>query len=189
MQVAHVAHRQKTCYKRTMSKIRKNIHMPDHIAKVIGDVQHDARFSSETAAVVALLAGAADRLRDATGYVYLARAEGKVKIGYSENPKRRAKELNANLVHCLAGDRLTELVAHITWGRYRLTGEWFADEKEIEAWFQTHPMLVDDLGVDQHVTIAIYMTKAEREEIRVAAKRFGLPLATFIRMKALEAVR
>lgn len=36
-------------------------------------------------------------------------------------------------------------------------------------------------------TVGVVMTVAERERIRAEAKRMGLGLATFIRMKALEA--
>ena len=38
-------------------------------------------------------------------------------------------------------------------------------------------------------TVGVVMTVAEREEIRAEAKRIGLPLATFIRLKMLEVSR
>ena len=43
-------------------------------------------------------------------------------------------------------------------------------------------------NVTQPVVVGIQMTAAEREAIRVEAKKFGLGLSTFIRMKALEAI-
>ena len=44
----------------------------------------------------------------------------------------------------------------------------------------------EDAGLYK-TTVGVVMTVAEREKIRTAAKRMGLPLATFIRLKSLEA--
>jgi len=43
-------------------------------------------------------------------------------------------------------------------------------------------------NVTPQVVVGIQMAVAEREAIRVEAKKLGLGLSTFIRMKALEAI-
>ena len=123
---------------------RKNLHLPDEVVRLIGDVLHSARFRSETQAVIAMLEGASDRLKDASGYVYLMRGPKGLKIGTSIQPNKRAQTLKSELLYCIPGDRLTELAVHMIWGRYRLsaTGEWFEDRPDIVRWFEGHPMSV-----------------------------------------------
>lgn len=124
--------------------IRKNLHLPDDVVRLIGDVLHAARFRSEVQAVIAMLEGASDRLKEVEGYVYLMHGPKGLKIGTSIHPVRRARDLKAKLLYCIPGDRLTELSVHMIWGRYRLssTGEWFEDRKEIRDWFAGHDMIV-----------------------------------------------
>ncbi len=164
--------------------MRKNIHLPNEIIAFIGDVWHDARFKSETAAVVALLEGAADRLSQADGYVYLAQRGNELKIGHSKNPKERVLTLKACLLNCISGDRLTELATHILWGKYRVHGEWFSEAPEIISWFSSHSMRVDAPKIN-HVRIHVLLTKTERDKLQAAADKVGLSLSAFIRWKAL----
>lgn len=121
--------------------VRKNLHIPDDVARLIGDVLHSARFRSETQAVIAMLEGASDRINEVNGYVYLMRCpERGLKIGVSVQPHSRSKMVKAELLHCIIGDRLSELAVHTIWGRYRLNGEWFEDRQEIVDWFKSHPL-------------------------------------------------
>lgn len=157
---------------------RKNLHLPDEVVRLIGDVLHSARFRSETQAVVAMLEGASDRLKDAKGYVYLMSGPKGLKIGTSIDPERRARDLRAELMHCIVGDRLTELSAHIIWGRYRLTarGEWFEDRKEIIDWFTSHDLAVpiDELQPTSKkmVTLTLDPKTVERLEAWIAKQDF-----------------
>lgn len=129
--------------------VRKNMHLPDEVVKLIGNVLHSARFRSETQAVIAMLEGAADRLDEVEGYVYLLTGEKGLKIGTSIQPKVRAKNLKSDLIYCISGDRLTELAAHTIWGRHRISGEWFSDVQDIRDWFAEHPLRVDIDDLDE----------------------------------------
>ncbi len=169
--------------------MRKNIHLSSEVIAFIGDVWHDARFKSETAAVVALLEGAADRLSQADGYVYLARRGNELKIGYSKSPTQRVAKLKASILTCVSGDRLTKLAAHILWGKYRVHGEWFSDAPEIISWFSSHPMLVDTTeNESRYERITVLLTKSERAKMQAGADKAGLDGSTFIRVLALEAI-
>lgn len=158
---------------------RKNLHLPDEVVRLIGDVLHSARFRSETQAVVAMLEGASDRLREAAGYVYLMRGEKGLKIGTSIQPHRRARNLKSKLLHCIPGDRLTELAVHMLWGRYRLTatGEWFEDRQEIVDWFSNHDWRQDLDAVEDAGRVFLTTTMsndlAERLDRWLAAQKFS----------------
>lgn len=156
--------------------VRKNIHIPDEVVLLIGDVLHNARYRSETAAVVAMLEGASDRLREVGGYVYLMEGEKGLKIGTSIQPNIRAASLKSKLLYCITGDRLTELSAHMIWGRYRVSGEWFSDRKEIRDWFSGHTLSVDLDDVVDAKTFSTAgaevwqdaLTKSEHHELELA---------------------
>lgn len=173
---------------------RKNMHLPDDVVRLIGDVLHSARFRSETQAVIAMLEGASDRLREIEGYVYLMRGEKGLKIGTSVQPHKRAEYLKSKLLYCISGDRLTELAVHMIWGRYRLSAnsEWFEDRKEIVDWFSGHDLLVQmDNVVDggKNLRVVVSTTAEERQEIERAAVEMGVPVSVYVRLKALKAAR
>lgn len=174
--LAHIALAWYVCCMKDMA--RKNLHIPDEVVRLIGDVLHSARFRSETQAVVAMLEGASDRLKETSGYVYLMRGERGLKIGTSIQPHRRAKNLKSTLLHCIPGDRLTELAVHMLWGRYRLTasGEWFEDRKEIVDWFDRHEWrqdleAVEDVG-RKFVTLTLEPDLVQRLEAWIAKQTF-----------------
>ncbi len=78
-------------------------------------------------------------------FVYLIRAGRFLKIGMSENPDRRAGELNTPDepvvlrrvgVHGRAAARALERELHARFAAHRIRGEWFADVAEIHAEFE-----------------------------------------------------
>ena len=76
--------------------------------------------------------------------VYLMRygVDGPVKIGHSNNPKKRLRELqrpHSTTIRIIAeapGDRAEEQVLHRQFRMFRLAGEWFSFEQEILAEFE-----------------------------------------------------
>lgn len=127
--------------------MRKNIHIPDLLAETIGKYRHDARFKSETAAIVDLLERTlSDIYAPTASYVYLAFSETKnlYKIGVSQHPAVRMKELSGleygdvRLIAVIKGGRVSEQIAHILFDRFRDHGEWFAVDQEIADYFRDH---------------------------------------------------
>jgi hypothetical protein len=127
--------------------MRKNIHIPDLLAETIGKYRHDARFKSETAAIVDLLDRTlSDIYAPSTSYVYLAYSQDKnlYKIGVSEQPAIRVKQLSnqeygaVKLNAIIKGGRVAEQIAHILFDRFRDHGEWFRIDPEIAEYFQDH---------------------------------------------------
>lgn len=178
---------------------RKNLHLPDDVVRLIGDVLHKSRFRSETQAVISMLEGASDRLEGVSGYVYLMRGQKGLKIGTSVQPHKRSKALKSGLLHCITGDRLTELAVHMIWGRYRISAreEWFSDIPEIVNWFENHDLAVAICDVvdgasgrplrDRPVPVAV--SEGEHKLIENAAAQMGVGVSTYMRLKALEAAR
>lgn len=82
--------------------------------------------------------------RSYRGFVYAIRVRGfdMVKIGYSLDPSRRLRELQAGSGMAggleellrLPGDRECEHVLHQHFEKYRLFGEWFRLEGSVLAW-------------------------------------------------------
>jgi hypothetical protein len=177
--------------------MRKNIHIPDDLARRIGDIRHDGRFSTETSAIIELLEGAVSYAQQKRGYVYLARNEknGELKIGFSINPRQRMVALRSEvgsdvaLMHVLIADQLMETVAHVVWGRFRLHGEWFSDQEEIISWFRGHDLLADIPTIEKpamrHAVIGL--SDEQYELLRKAAAKVGLEVPAYIRVRALEA--
>ena len=127
--------------------MRKNIHIPDLLAETIGKYRHDARFKSETAAIVDLLDRTlSDIYAPSASYVYLAYSEDKnlYKIGVSEQPAIRVKQLSneeygaVRLNAIIKGGRVAEQIAHILFDRFRDHGEWFQVDTEIADYFREH---------------------------------------------------
>lgn len=75
---------------------------------------------------------------DGPRYVYFARLDNRVKIGYSVDPKRRMKGLSlhdqAELVYVCRGGRSLEKQLHYLFAERRIAGEWFEWCPEIEGW-------------------------------------------------------
>lgn len=73
------------------------------------------------------------------GYVYFVQGVhgGAIKIGYSNNPEQRLRELQTSYpdilrILCLIpGDEKREKSYHKRFYKYRLNGEWFAPDKQI----------------------------------------------------------
>jgi len=127
--------------------MRKNIHIPDLLAETIGRYRHDARFKSETAAIVDLLERTlTDIYAPSASYVYLAFSKTKnlYKIGVSEQPAVRVKQLSSEefgsveLKAVIKGGRVSEQIAHILFDRFRVHGEWFEVNDEIVSYFSEH---------------------------------------------------
>lgn len=57
--------------------------------------------------------------------VYFAVKDDLIKIGYSGNPKQRARGLGATLLAVMPGERRMERVIHGIFEEYRSHGEWF----------------------------------------------------------------
>jgi hypothetical protein len=71
-----------------------------------------------------------------TGYVYAARSceTGLIKIGFSRNPHRRARELKCRLLCYARGTPSHEKEVHRLLHAWRVDGEWFREEGRV-AWF------------------------------------------------------
>jgi len=71
------------------------------------------------------------------GYVYFIQGVngGPIKIGYSLNPERRARDLETAdrliVLACFPGDRYTEHKLHHRFSGLRLNGEWFRPGSEL----------------------------------------------------------
>lgn len=70
-------------------------------------------------------------------YVYFARRKGRVKIGFSADPMRRARSLGAKLICCFLGTREDERKAHKRFAAIRGRGEWFQYVEEIDIYLQS----------------------------------------------------
>lgn len=66
-------------------------------------------------------------------FVYFARFNKLIKIGRSNDPERRAKELNADLIGFVSGGRGLERHLHDELREYRERGEWFRAKKPVLA--------------------------------------------------------
>ena len=187
-------------YAQTMK--RKNLSMSDELSVAVGKIRHDALFSSETAAINALLEGASEQVNDNSGYVYLMSNEktGLLKIGYSQDPDRRVMQVSADekadvfILYCLSGTRLLEICAHSLWRRFHEKKEWFVDCSEIRNWFEGHDLRVmewsrrnqNSIRTDQ---IRVILSDSEKSTIEFAAKEEGIPAATWARKELLRAAR
>lgn len=131
--------------------MRKNIHIPDELAAKIEAVRFDGRYSTETKAIVALLSASVEDIRGKFGFSYLAECpeKGLLKIGYSNDPRQRVKQLcsiekaECALVAVIYGGMLMEKSAHLLFSEFRQSGEWFSDVKAIRRWFAENPFSVD----------------------------------------------
>ncbi len=73
-----------------------------------------------------------DELERCESWVYFIRIGNRIKIGYSINPERRARELGqAKLIHCVPGGRIEEQRLHLKFAHLRDHGEWFCDDPEL----------------------------------------------------------
>jgi predicted GIY-YIG superfamily endonuclease len=80
-------------------------------------------------------------------YVYLMHDETNdlLKIGYSENPARRLKELvygstnTIKLIGYFPGSKTNEHIVQAKFKRQNFKREWFRNETEIIDYFQNHP--------------------------------------------------
>lgn len=65
--------------------------------------------------------------------VYFARAEGRIKIGWTGDVDRRERELGARIVADVPGSRALELALHGLFAGLRVDGEWFRAEGDLDA--------------------------------------------------------
>ena len=135
--------------------MRKNIHVPDLLAEMIGKYRHDTRFKTETAAIVDLLERTLNDIYDpVASYVYLGYSQKNdlYKIGFSSKPYDRVKDLSGaehgkvKLYAVIKGGRVAERVAHILFDRYRVDGEWFQPDREISEYFREHGKAMQVVG-------------------------------------------
>ena len=129
--------------------------------------------------------------------IYLATDDYRYKIGFSNNIPQRMMSLSAklgvqvNLVAAIEGGREEEQRAHFVFEEYRLTGEWFLKEQEIEDWFAAHPQKTVDLVSESARSgkVTVPYNAAEKADLMLAAKRIGVSLPVFIRMASLQVAR
>jgi hypothetical protein len=69
-------------------------------------------------------------------FVYFATLGGLVKIGISVDPARRARNLNATLVHTEPGGRQRERELHDAFKLARVRGEWFRLDARISRYLR-----------------------------------------------------
>jgi hypothetical protein len=87
------------------------------------------------------------RKKSRGAFVYLFHDEHQnlLKIGFTENPQRRFKEIkNANtnkitFIGYFEGSRTNESILHNIWKKYRKRLEWFYYADEIVDYFRNHP--------------------------------------------------
>lgn len=79
------------------------------------------------------------RKTDRPEIVYFARLGDLIKIGVSKDPRRRAKDLNAELIHLEHGGRERERELHRAFKDARIRGEWFdANYDRIQRYLKNH---------------------------------------------------
>ena len=72
-------------------------------------------------------------------FVYIMWRPNQFKIGLSNQPRRRARELDAQLVFVMPGDRRLEREIHALFAAYRFPGtEWFGPGRPIWEWLDRH---------------------------------------------------
>jgi hypothetical protein len=74
--------------------------------------------------------------------IYFIECSGRVKVGFSLDPKARVRKIEADapfpcaLIGVIAGDRQTEDSIHSRWSHLRCHGEWFAASSEFLKWIE-----------------------------------------------------
>jgi len=77
-------------------------------------------------------------------FVYFAPKAGLVKIGFSRNPKRRARELEPDgPVKLVAGSPRMEKELHQWFNVQRVTGEWFRNDGDLKQFVDALELLLD----------------------------------------------
>jgi predicted GIY-YIG superfamily endonuclease len=78
-------------------------------------------------------------------YLFLDEHQNLLKIGFTENPARRFKEIrNANtnpvkFIGYMPGTKTNEAILHHKWKRFNKKLEWFNYDDEIVEYFMAHP--------------------------------------------------
>jgi hypothetical protein len=84
--------------------------------------------------------GHAERIEEAVladkTLVYFAENDGRIKIGISRDPVRRARELNARLLVTEPGGRTREAQLHLLFAHHRIAGEWFRPAPDLLAYIE-----------------------------------------------------
>lgn len=84
-----------------------------------------------------------------TGYVYAIECNGRVKIGYSENPERRFSKVASDapfpcaLLGSWPGDKSDELAVQDRFNAIRVHGEWFAATQDLLAFISDNVVARD----------------------------------------------
>jgi hypothetical protein len=66
------------------------------------------------------------------GYVYFIQLGDRVKIGFTENPKQRFRDLpHEKIIGIVKGTRADEKGWHVMLADYRVVGEWFVADPEL----------------------------------------------------------
>jgi hypothetical protein len=74
------------------------------------------------------------------GYVYFIRFSDRIKIGYTDDPHRRLKNLpHDEILALVPGTMSTEKKYHNMFKDLRLTGEWFASHRRLLDFIGTLP--------------------------------------------------
>ena len=69
-------------------------------------------------------------------FVYFARLGDSIKIGVSVQPAKRCKSLSAELLHIEPGGRRRERELHERFAKFRVSGEWFQDHRQIRSYLE-----------------------------------------------------
>lgn len=67
-------------------------------------------------------------------FVYAGVRGGQIKIGVSENPTRRARELGITLLRVMPGDTSVERSLHKRFRSDRIDREWFMPSSAVLSW-------------------------------------------------------
>jgi hypothetical protein len=109
------------------------------------------------------------------GYVYYARATGRVKIGYSRNPWSRVSEMKTfnpdlALLATEPGDMSLEALRHEQFSSLNIEGEWFKDENPLSQFITT---ITTSLTTTSTATTSAMSAKAEAEADTEAKERMS----------------
>lgn len=111
--------------------------------------------------------------------IYFIECSGRIKVGFSVNPKSRLTKVNADapfpceLIGVLAGDRKTEANVHALWSHLRCHGEWFAASGEFRKWIEENAPVPTDQKVDKG-TSKICGIAVSRGDITRVAEAIGI---------------
>lgn len=117
-------------------------------------------------------------------YVYFARNESRIKIGFSDDPARRISGLKAQPIGCIAGNRETEASLHARFRHIRAYGwgkEWFLPTDELLGYIAGLDLITDLPSFPpKHVFVSVRMYADDHREMKIASAHRGEEIQSLI---------